>query len=86
MGVQWSCLKAQDFTEKHLFHMKEALYIYTQVRTAAAVLISPMVIISAGSARNILSEKVKKLKSTFTSRGLTVYFLKMCLLQKSSFN
>lgn len=89
MGGQWSCLKAQDFTEKHGVCMKDASYIHTQMRTAA-VLIPPMVVTSAGSAgsaRNTLAEKVKnKLKSTFTSRCLTVHLLKMWLLQKSSFN
>lgn len=50
--------------EKNTYLIWKKPYIGTHMRTAS-VLISPMVIISAGSTRNILSEKVNKMEIYF---------------------
>lgn len=83
MGGQWSYIKVQDFRENHILHMEKALYIYTYEGGCC-------INFTNGNNFSRLHQKLiiwgGKKKTQSTSRCLTVYLLKMCLLQKSSFS
>lgn len=80
----WPYLKAQDFRQKHLFHMKEVLHVYTHMRRSD-VWILLMAVISGGFTRNASSEKAKKNRNLLLFLDVLQYICLKCVCFKKFF-